>query len=98
MTYETHCARNVGSKDALARQQVQLTCETQWEKAVGKKPRTGRTPDLLRKSGPMRDRSKYDRKRRPGESSDWAQKTDPLPFDEVAAEEKDQSAGTTTEK
>ena len=58
------------------------------EKAVSKKPRTGRTPDLLRKSGPMRDRSKYDRKRRPDESlHDSAQKTDRLPFDEVAEEE-----------
>lgn len=26
------------------------------------KPRVGRTPDLLRKSGPMRDRTKYTRK------------------------------------
>lgn len=29
-----------------------------------KKPRVGRTPDILRKSGPMKDKSKYDRKRR----------------------------------
>ena len=35
-----------------------------------KKPRTGRTPDVLRKSGPMDDRTKYDRKRRPNESID----------------------------
>jgi len=27
-----------------------------------KAPRVGRTPDLLRKGGPMKDRKKYDRK------------------------------------
>lgn len=30
---------------------------------LGKKPRVGRTPDILRKSAPMRDRTKYDRKK-----------------------------------
>lgn len=29
-----------------------------------KKPRVGRTPDILRKSGPMQDRTKYNRKKR----------------------------------
>lgn len=29
---------------------------------LGKIPRVGRTPEILRKSGPMKDRTKYDRK------------------------------------
>lgn len=29
---------------------------------LGKKPRVGRTPDILRKSGAMKDKTKYNRK------------------------------------
>jgi hypothetical protein len=54
-----------------------------------KKPRTGRTPDVLRKGGPMDDKTKYDRKRRPDESArDWARRMDKM-SDELTEEEKE---------
>jgi hypothetical protein len=37
------------------------TLSTNWDR-IFNKPRVGRTPDILRKSGPMRDKTKYTRK------------------------------------
>ena len=42
-------------------------------RAMTKKPRAGRTPDILRKGGPMDDRTKYHRQRRLEEMQEIAE-------------------------
>jgi hypothetical protein len=53
---------------------------------MSKKPRTGRTPDILRMGGPIKDRSKYDRKDRPDEAlDDWPGDSDSVRPDDSSA-------------